>query len=669
MSHKQFTWIPFYEAFADRLLEYKDRQHELFDIVKKMSEEERFLEYLNFQREDWWGPRDYQMDPISVLASFNRDITDDNRIRLASRYAEQFSIDAPLPQDFDGIPTINNMSSFFENGLWSIFIEGMDAADSRTLSSSFEDIFDNVLTMRGSGLASTTMGLFYARPNFFMPLDRRSQLYLSSKYSYDTRISTGHEYVSFLNRLHSDLGITIQEKSLAEISYAAFSYQEEEPPDEWWPSLHEYNPDITVEMWSEMLANDRIFGRNSKIVMKRMLDHGGQATCTQLANKYGVTKNFYNSNSVHLAKRVQKETGVSLAYHEQHDTEKWWPILYIGQGADKEDAGSYTWKLRDELREALEAYDLSDLPLYEKVKEETTPDTAESRPRIHKLNRIIYGAPGTGKTYSTIEYALAIIEHREIYKGQLTDDQRKELMATYNQYVDDKQIVFTTFHQSYGYEEFVQGIRPVSDGDVLRFKQTDGIFKGMADRAQANLDQNYVLIIDEINRGNISKIFGELITLIEEDKRWCEINQLSVTLPSGQTFKVPNNLYIIGTMNSADKSISLIDAALRRRFHFEEMIPDEELIDDEVLRGVFTKLNKNLREDFRGTDLLIGHSYFMNKSAGKLPDIMNDNIIPLLYEYYYDDEMKIRATVSKSLAEGYEINPQHHGRMKIQSKP
>ena len=162
MSTGLFTWIPFYEAFADKLLEYKDRQHELFDIIKEMSDEERFLRHFSFQREEYWEERDNKMNPISVMASLNRDITDNNRIRLARKYAEKFSINAPVPQDFAGIPTINNMRSLFDNRLWGIFIEAMQAADSRTFSPAFPEVFDSVSVSRklflfSTSLVSTTM--------------------------------------------------------------------------------------------------------------------------------------------------------------------------------------------------------------------------------------------------------------------------------------------------------------------------------------------------------------------------------------------------------------------------------------------------------------------------------------------------------------------------------
>ena len=273
----------------------------------------------------------------------------------------------------------------------------------------------------------------------------------------------------------------------------------------------------------------------------------------------------------------------------------------------------------------------------------------ERKIKIHPLNSIVYGAPGTGKTYSMAEYAQAIIGNisREEFCEKNKD--RKKVMDDYHDLVRKGQIVFTTFHQSYGYEEFIQGLRPDSESETMRFKTVDGIFKRIADKALNDEENNYVIIIDEINRANISKVFGELITLIEDDKRWGEINQTNATLQSGDIFAVPNNLYIIGTMNSADKSISLIDTALRRRFEFIEQKPEPDKVNDPTMKAILVELNKILVDKLDSADLLIGHSYFMNKTIDDLPKVLNNSIIPLLYEYFYDEKNKVKQTLKDSM--------------------
>jgi 5-methylcytosine-specific restriction protein B len=289
--------------------------------------------------------------------------------------------------------------------------------------------------------------------------------------------------------------------------------------------------------------------------------------------------------------------------------------------------------------------------------------------KMHPLNCILFGAPGTGKTYATAEYALAFIENREVDLRKKSTEERKVVMDSYNDYLTKEQIVFTTFHQSYGYEDFIQGLRPEDGADSLSFKYIDGVFKRIADVAKNDLENNYVIIIDEINRANISKVFGELITLIEEDKRDGEVNAVRVVLPSGSSFTVPNNLYIIGTMNSADKSISLIDTALRRRFDFIEVIPRAEFIENEMLRGIMKKLNESLVNELDSTDLLIGHSYFMGKTEADICNIMNRNIIPLLYEYFYDNSKKVKALVESVIAGyGLAIKKESMGRIRVEKQ-
>ena len=202
-------------------------------------------------------------------------------------------------------------------------------------------------------------------------------------------------------------------------------------------------------------------------------------------------------------------------------------------------------------------------------------------------NLIFFGPPGTGKTYSTAEKAMAICLGDEAME-QLGQD-REKLMQEYQKLRTRGQIAFVTFHQSFSYEEFVEGLRPITNhGSDISSNQSSGftllphsgVFKKICSRAEVDeFGRNFVLIIDEINRANISKVFGELITLLEVDKRIGAKNEIQVTLPySGDIFGVPKNLHIIGTMNTADRSIALLDTALRRRFRFEELMPNSSLI-------------------------------------------------------------------------------------------
>ncbi|MTG98205.1 AAA domain-containing protein [Myroides sp. BIT-d1] len=385
------------------------------------------------------------------------------------------------------------------------------------------------------------------------------------------------------------------------------------------------------------------------------------------------------------------------------------------------------------------------------VKEEIAIKYVAEKNMKHPLNQILYGPPGTGKTYHTINKALAIVA------PDFDLSQERELVKEeFDKYLENGQIVFTTFHQSMTYEDFVEGIKPKEIEGKVTYEIKNGFLKLLCNtiiqnsfsvgdligdyeinkigyeiiylkkpRAESivpipkylinelsqlviegkidyesiknkdavnmmspttekyivngypnilamlveknNRDypickKNKVLIIDEINRGNVSAIFGELITLIEESKRLGNEEALEVTLPySKEKFGVPNNLYIIGTMNTADRSVEALDTALRRRFTFEEMMPDYEVIESDNSFGIDLKevlevINKRI-EVLLDRDHLIGHSYFLNvDSVETLQSRFMNNIIPLLQEYFYGDYGKIGLVLGKGFVEKSEGN-------------
>lgn len=239
-----------------------------------------------------------------------------------------------------------------------------------------------------------------------------------------------------------------------------------------------------------------------------------------------------------------------------------------------------------------------------------------------------------------------------------------EQVKNYNpKSVDKKRYIFTTFHQAYSYEDFVEGIKPILDEDVTReegiaYKIVPGIFKKIVQSAKDDPDSSYALFIDEINRGNIANIFGELITLIEDDKRAGSKNELTAILPySKEEFSVPNNLHIIGTMNTADRSVEALDTALRRRFSFLEMHPKSELIQNHPdletdLQTLLTTINQRI-EKLVDKDHRIGHSYFMEIAGSmepfeELKKIFATRIVPLLNEYFYGDPVKIGTVLGEN---------------------
>ena len=291
------------------------------------------------------------------------------------------------------------------------------------------------------------------------------------------------------------------------------------------------------------------------------------------------------------------------------------------------------------------------------------------------LNLILQGPPGTGKTYRSIALASAIAQGnyplaRDIVSGEtIQGDNYKELQSFYQKDLlafdkDGKplggHIAFTTFHQSYSYEEFVEGIFPEVKDGALSYSVKDGVFKAIADLAHEHPHENYVLLIDEINRGNVSKILGDLISLIEEDKRLGGEHELKAVLPySRALWGVPSNLYLVGTMNTADRSIERLDTALMRRFSFYEIDPNPALLSNHVLeegnkllplQELLEAMNERIRRHL-GPEKMIGHSYFLGLgkevSLEKLAEVFRNKILPTLLESALGDYRKVKRVLGE----------------------
>ena len=562
--------------------------------------------------------------------------------------------------------------------------------------------------------------------------------------------------------------------------YISRYYSQIEPPHErtnWYGA--DYNPGFTDSDWEKLLKDGEVFTIGSLEIMKRMSDYGGTASCLQLAAKYGETSNFYNSGSVALAKRICKATGVIPEKREDGSTQ-WWTILYTGRSAEKDEEGSFVWRLRDELSAALIKADLSDIKLY--VDNHSDKDCGywwlNANPKIWSFSDIAVGETQAYTLYnengnkrrifqnfldakvgdvvigyesnpvrqivaigrvsaeqdgeklffekvetlsSPIDYAVLKecpeLENMEYFRNpqgslfKLTrseyefildmireenpivtasssdaytkDDFLNEVYMTEERYEtlvnvlrnkkniilqgapgvgktfaarrlawsmmgekDDSRIEFVQFHQNYSYEDFMMGYKPVEDGFELKY----GIFYRFCQKAANQPDKEFFFIIDEINRGNMSKIFGELLMLIEKDYRGTKMTLAYNGLP----FYVPKNLYIIGMMNTADRSLAMIDYALRRRFSFFEIEPGfdsqgfisyQNGLNSETLDELISKvkeLNRKIAADKSlGRGFCIGHSYFCGRDVCTdewLHSVVDYDILPMLSEYWFDDE-------------------------------
>ena len=796
-----YQWVPFYEALADKLLAYSDKRNELFELMKKVRSEQPLMKYLNFEREDWWGPRNHHMDPLTVIGILNRGTTDANRIKLAKVLAETFGVELPAPTQFAGIPVLNNMNSFF-NGpdeIWELFIQAMASAQSNSFSNEFKTAFEKAIAVKGNGLAYITMGLYWIRPNIFMPLDGNSRAFASAHYGITTPSGncTGEDYVAFLKTLKTKVAEQSPDMTFPEISYTAWTQKDSKADEDSIQAssvIDEQHQRAAFKQWyTKNVGSANSANTISTAIGKARLKDG---------------RAVFAVASFDELDAVIKSSGLD-GYFQSSDGDyaKMDAVFEIDTTAQ-----------RDDLKSGIKHY-LAFLKNEGVTSTSTTPPASVTQTPYYTSNLILCGTPGTGKTYSTVLYAVSIIEEKPLNAVKAED--YSAVFARYLKYKEDGLIAFTTFHQSFGYEEFIEGIRPVvsaeenaETGRDIEYEVHDGIFKSFCDKAgtpigggtsvdlgfgknpsvwKVSLEgsgdnptrteclnnnhvrigydsygetppdtyekgdngrnilnafyykmqigdivfscysnkiidaigvitgepewhdeyehykrlrnvkwlvkdisedifdlnaqrlmmqpsvyklsvsvsdalqilrkvkpalftprvkiPNRVFIIDEINRGNISKIFGELITLIEPAKRIGAKEQLRARLPySGKDFGVPDNVYLIGTMNTADRSIALIDTALRRRFSFVEMKPDSATLTDVLVDGIdisemLDTLNKRITV-LLDREHTIGHSYLLplkvDPTIERLAAIFENTIVPLLQEYFYDDYEKIQ---------------------------
>lgn len=548
-----FSWVPFYEELADKVLAYRSRRQELIAMMFRASERSGVSHLFKYLRTDQGHDGAYRditdIDPFTVFSPFNRGITLDARLKIAAAYREEFNISSPAPTGFAGIPIVNNLNSWFirfekdrkpdqVSNLWDL----AEAAVSYTADPSEEakealvSAFD---ACAGGQTRQLTMGLFWIRPTRLAAYDGTNAAYIAAAYpelagmlTLKSRL-TGEEFLANTEVITSWIGTEGHPESLPELSYQAFLGSRVEP-------------EITV---SEAEEDDALIDLDDSYTFESIVEDGAFLSSAELES-----------------------------------------ILHT---------------------------------------------------LTRKKNIILQGPPGTGKTWLGRRLGWALCGRKS-----------------------STLVSVVQFHPSFSYEDFVRGWRPSSAG---KLELADGPFIEFCRQASDDPENNYVLVLEEINRGNPAQIFGEMLTLIENTKR-NQDNALRLSYPrnNDETFYVPPNVYLIGTMNLADRSLALVDMALRRRFAFIDLepqlgIPWVEHVSGrgysrEVLEAFgeqIDSVNQMIADDpTLGRQYCIGHSFFVPlqdldaedpdaATSDWLKQIISTEINPLLAEYWFDQREKV----------------------------
>lgn len=695
----KFQWTNFYMELATALLEYKNNRSELIGKLKTIFSDAG----MNFPFKEK-GKETYEdICPFTIFGSFNKGITNANRIALLEQFAKQFSIKSAVPTEFDGIPVVMNLSAWFFaykgnrgehdiDNLWDLLEKAIAYSDEASAENknAFISAYDTV-TKQKMIKWNITMGLYWVRPYTFINLDSTNRAFITDVDNmphYFTTIFSdinkglpdGTSYLFMCEQAKNALGQKEYEyHSFPELSYCAWKSSQAEKPEEpptktvdsnvketdYWI----YSPGDNACMWDEFFKNgimgigwdevtnlkDFASKEEIKEFMKKVYDasysYKNNAHCLwQFANEIKV------GDVVFVKKGMHKIIGRGVVtsdyiYDSSRDTYKHIRKVDWQNNGEWEHPGQavmktltnisaypdYVQKLLDlfaedspeEVSEQKEIkyppYSKDDF-LNEVYMDEDTYNTLTELLEA-KYNVILQGAPGVGKTFAAKRLAYSIMGQK-----------------------DTSRVAMVQFHQSYSYEDFIQGYRPSKEG----FELENGAFYKFCKEAEEDNERPYFFIIDEINRGNLSKILGELMMLIEKDKRGEKIKLLY----SNEWFTVPQNVRIIGMMNTADRSLALMDYALRRRFAFFDFAPafssegfknylaEKNSPKLESLITVVESLNNTISSDESlGDGFRIGHSYFCiddEITDEWLKSVVEYEVIPLIKEYWFDEPTKVR---------------------------
>ena len=702
----QFLWVDFYQEFAQKLVTYRDNR---LDLIKKVKEIYKLsaISMPTLEKDN----NLVDIDPFTVFGLFNKKLRDENRIKLLETIAKLFDLKSKVPTSFDSLPVLNPQNATYYrfvderndgdiDDLWSLFISAIEY-DKNPISENKENVsnyFDIVNNQKGNGNSKITMGLYWIAPNTFLNLDSRNQWFIFKSGKFPSKILDGIEsldskiysadYFKIIEKVKTYLQSPESKwKNFKELSFEAWKYSEE---------VNKKNQELKMVAESSALMDDE-----NETIRYWVYAPGEGSYMWDDFYKRGVMAIGWNEigdlslfkNKSEIKEAMKKIYGPNLSY--QNATHATWQfanemkvgdIIFVKKGRSQligrgivtsdyfydSEAEEYNhirtvnwthhgeWSypgkaamktltdvtpyidVVEKLKNIFDDGTSEDVEEVEKsyssyTKEDFLNDVFMSEEEYERLrsvfvfkkNIILQGAPGVGKTYAAKRLAYSLIGEKNAERVKMVQ-----------------------FHQSYSYEDFIMGFRPSDIGFELR----KGTFYNFCKRAELDAVNDYFFIIDEINRGNLSKIFGELFMLLENDKRGASLQLVY----SDEKFSIPDNLYIIGMMNTADRSLAMLDYALRRRFAFFELQPG---FDTDGFKTYQSNINnrkldnliacvKNLNyaiatDESLGEGFCIGHSYFCNLTPESVNDQVISNIveyelIPLLKEYWFDEPTLVR---------------------------
>ena len=687
-----FSWTPIHRETTRKMLALPDQQKELLATLREM--ERQGLKVIRLEDQDpqgSWHPLE-QIDPFTFLATFNRGITDDNKRANWQFVKTKWNLRSEVPHDFSGIPTVDARKSWFfafsfgrkegdTEALWQLALQVME----RPITEIDEALFDRCCSVRMVGIRKLTIGLFWINPHSFLPCDRKTSAF-GIHHRVHAKPRNFRSYMEWRQKMSEALGSDflkvshdahlwatdpdddgeVDERADLELAVANgrryWAYAPGERADRWDEF---YEAGILAIGWDDagdltQYANKEALRRELHELDPDSSQKNNALTCWDFAHVMRVGDIVFAKQGVKNVVGYGVVRGDYLFDDQRQSFKHTRSMEWLKKGM---------WNLPEDINLPLKTLtDISSNPdgvkrishlvglsedppgmtINAVTKEMALRNLFLPKSQFddalqalrEKKNMVLQGPPGVGKTFVARRLAKALIG---------TDD--------------PKRIEMIQFHQSYSYEDFIQGFRPTTKGT---FELKYGIFHQFCRRAQRDEDKNgaYVFIIDEINRGNLSKIFGELMMLVEPDKRGQVFSiPLAYASDSDDKFYIPANVHIIGTMNTADRSLAMVDYALRRRFRFITLRPEfssatfRQFLVDQGTEPTLVKkivdrmaaLNRQIADDTKnlGPGYEIGHSYFCPGDNIRPDDawfrrVVDSEIVPLLQEYWLDDDRKVQ---------------------------